>query len=149
MFDCDINHELTRRSAEKRRELNETATNIINEHHNQSITIDDLQDLVQDYATLNQRKISRIQAAERAMSTPKEATKNKDTSMLLDISNRESPVNIRNSLNIRQYIRKSVEGVSTNRTQMLGMMSDLTMYQNSMHAQAQDVIINQISKRKE
>jgi hypothetical protein len=101
MFDCDINHELTRRSAEKRRELNETATNIINEHHNQSITIDDLQDLVQDYATLNQRNVSRMQAAERAASTPKEATKNKDTSMLLDISNRESPVNIRNSLNIR------------------------------------------------
>lgn len=71
MFDCDVNHELTRRSAEKRREMNDT-TNIINEHHNQSITIDDLQDLVQDYTTLNQRKVSRIQAAERAMSTPKE-----------------------------------------------------------------------------
>jgi hypothetical protein len=53
MFDCDINHELTRRSAEKRREMNDTATNVINEHHNQSITIDDLQDLVQDYTTLN------------------------------------------------------------------------------------------------
>ena len=72
MFDCDGNHELTRRSVEKRRELNDTA-NIINEHNNQSITIDDLQDLVQDYTSLNQRKISRVQAAERAMSTPKEA----------------------------------------------------------------------------
>lgn len=45
MFDCDINHELTRRSVEKRRQLNETTANI-NEHQNQSITIDDLQDLV-------------------------------------------------------------------------------------------------------
>ncbi len=49
MFDCDEKHELTRRSAEKKREqLNET----INENpHNQSITIDDLQDLVMDYNT--------------------------------------------------------------------------------------------------
>ena len=45
MFDCDVNHELTRRSAEKRKELNETTANI-NDHQNQSITIDDLQDLV-------------------------------------------------------------------------------------------------------
>lgn len=62
------------------------------------------------------------------MSTPKEAPNNKDhTSMLLDISNRGSPVNLRNNLNMREHFRKSVEG-GGNRTQMLGMMSDLTMY---------------------
>lgn len=47
--------------------------------------------------------------------------------MLLDISDRASTLNMRNSLNIRQYFRRSVEGVN-NRTQLLGMMSDLTMY---------------------
>jgi hypothetical protein len=53
MFDCDDKHELTRRSAEKKREL-QAVNDTINENgHNQSITIDDLQDLVMDYTTLN------------------------------------------------------------------------------------------------
>ena len=54
MFDCDDRHELTRRSAEKKRELQDSI--IVDRTHNQSVTIDDLQDLAMDYTTLNQRK---------------------------------------------------------------------------------------------
>jgi hypothetical protein len=51
MFDCDDKHELTRRSAEKKRELQDSI--IVDRAHNQSVTIDDLQDLAMDYTTLN------------------------------------------------------------------------------------------------
>jgi hypothetical protein len=88
MFDCDGRHELTRRSAEKK-------TDPILVQNNQSITIDDLEELALDYSMLNMRK-----AADRAFSTPKE------TAVLLDVS----PTNMRAEVHMRQHLRKSVEG---------------------------------------
>jgi len=92
MFDCDGKHELTRRSAEKK-------TDPILVQNNQSITLDDLEDLALDYSMLNMRK-----AADRAFSTPKE------TAVLLDVS----PTNMRAEVHMRQHLRKSVEGASGN-----------------------------------